>query len=182
MTEPHFRDYLPFEEDLTLYLNNLKFPLPKDDLCQVWLKLICWFWRRRFYFYINKCKYGFPYCGPSRPLGTNHHDVNNSICLFVYSCTRNFSAIWRLSPLPVTGLQILAYARRSWPFFIVPHLLRHGTSVYPVSSEIPTPTSHRVHYIRKFACTSHEWPFMCVSQQAWHDKDPSMLKGPKRWV
>jgi hypothetical protein len=31
----------------------------------------------------------------------------------VYSRTCNFSAIWRLSPLPVTGLQILAYARRS---------------------------------------------------------------------
>jgi hypothetical protein len=36
-------------------------------------------------------------------------------CLFVHSCTSNFSAIWRLSPLPVTGLQILAYARRSGP-------------------------------------------------------------------
>jgi hypothetical protein len=31
----HFCDYLPFEEDLTLYLNNLEFPLPKDDFCQV---------------------------------------------------------------------------------------------------------------------------------------------------
>ena len=44
----HFWDYLPFEEDLALYLNNLEFPLPKDDLCQVWLKMACWFWRRRF--------------------------------------------------------------------------------------------------------------------------------------
>jgi hypothetical protein len=26
--------------------------------------------------------------------------------------------------------------------FIVPHLLRHGTSVYTVSSERPAPTSH----------------------------------------
>jgi hypothetical protein len=44
----HFCDYLPFEEDLALYLNNLESPLPKDDLYQVWLKLACWFWRRRF--------------------------------------------------------------------------------------------------------------------------------------
>jgi hypothetical protein len=44
----HFCDHLPFEEDLALYLNNLEFPLPKDDLYQVWLKLACWFWRRRF--------------------------------------------------------------------------------------------------------------------------------------
>jgi hypothetical protein len=28
----YFCDYLPFEEVLALYLNNLKFPLRKDDL------------------------------------------------------------------------------------------------------------------------------------------------------
>jgi hypothetical protein len=28
------------------------------------------------------------------------------VCLFVLSGTSNFSAIWRLSPLPATGLQI----------------------------------------------------------------------------
>jgi hypothetical protein len=37
------------------------------------------------------------------------------VCLFVYSRTSSFSAIWRLSPLPVTWLQILVYARRSGP-------------------------------------------------------------------
>jgi hypothetical protein len=31
----HSYDYLPFEEDLALYLNNLEFPLPKSDLYQV---------------------------------------------------------------------------------------------------------------------------------------------------
>jgi hypothetical protein len=31
----HFCDYLPFEEDLALYFNNLKSPLPKDDLYEV---------------------------------------------------------------------------------------------------------------------------------------------------
>jgi hypothetical protein len=30
MIPPHFCDYLPFEEDLALYLNNLEFPLSKD--------------------------------------------------------------------------------------------------------------------------------------------------------
>jgi hypothetical protein len=35
------------------------------------------------------------------------------VSLFVYSRTSNFSAIWQLSLLPVTGLQILAYAWRS---------------------------------------------------------------------
>jgi hypothetical protein len=33
----HFCDYLQFEEDLTLYLNNLELSLHKDDLCQVWI-------------------------------------------------------------------------------------------------------------------------------------------------
>jgi hypothetical protein len=41
-------DYLPFEEDLALYFNNFEFPLPKDDLYQVWLKFAYWFWRRFF--------------------------------------------------------------------------------------------------------------------------------------
>jgi hypothetical protein len=31
-----------------LYLKKLETPLPKDALCQVWLKLAQWFWRRRF--------------------------------------------------------------------------------------------------------------------------------------
>jgi hypothetical protein len=44
----HFCDYLPFEEDMALYLNKLKFPSPKDKLYQVWLNLVCWFWLRRF--------------------------------------------------------------------------------------------------------------------------------------
>jgi hypothetical protein len=34
-----------------LHLNKLETPLPKDDLCQVWLKLAQWFWRRS-----RKCK------------------------------------------------------------------------------------------------------------------------------
>jgi hypothetical protein len=45
----HFSDYLPFEKDLALDLCNFEFPLPKDDLYQVLLKLASWFWRRRFF-------------------------------------------------------------------------------------------------------------------------------------
>jgi hypothetical protein len=37
------------------------------------------------------------------------------VCLFVYSRMSNSSTIWRLSPLPVTGLQIYGYARHSGP-------------------------------------------------------------------
>jgi hypothetical protein len=44
----HFSDYLPFEKDLALDLYIVEFPLPKDDLWQVWVKLACWIWRRFF--------------------------------------------------------------------------------------------------------------------------------------
>jgi hypothetical protein len=37
-----FCDYLSFEKDLT----HFEFPLPKNDIYQVLLKLAWWFWRR----------------------------------------------------------------------------------------------------------------------------------------
>ena len=48
-----FRNYLPLEKGRALHLNKLEFPSPKDDLCQVWLKLTQWFWRRRFLKFVN---------------------------------------------------------------------------------------------------------------------------------
>ena len=38
--------YFPLEINFELHLNKLKFPSPTDTLCQVWLKLSHWFWRR----------------------------------------------------------------------------------------------------------------------------------------
>jgi hypothetical protein len=46
-----FRYYLPLEKGYPLRLNKLESPPPKDDLCQVYLKLVMWFWRRS-----RKCK------------------------------------------------------------------------------------------------------------------------------
>ena len=43
-----FRNYLPLEKGGPLHLNKLETPSPKDALCQVWLKLAQWLWRRRF--------------------------------------------------------------------------------------------------------------------------------------
>ena len=48
-----FRNYLPLENGGALYLDNLISPSPKDALCQVWLKLAQWFWRRRFFNFVN---------------------------------------------------------------------------------------------------------------------------------
>jgi hypothetical protein len=45
----HFCDYLGFEEDIVLYLNNFEFPSPKNDLYKVWFKLTYWFWNRKFF-------------------------------------------------------------------------------------------------------------------------------------
>ena len=43
-----FRNYLPLEKGRALHLNKLESHSPKDALCQVWLKLAQWFWRRRW--------------------------------------------------------------------------------------------------------------------------------------
>ena len=40
-----FRNFLPLEKD-AFPLNKVKPPSPKDAVCQVWLKLARWFWRR----------------------------------------------------------------------------------------------------------------------------------------
>ena len=37
--------YLPLENSMALHLNKLESTLPKDALCQLWLKLAEWFWR-----------------------------------------------------------------------------------------------------------------------------------------
>ena len=48
-----FRNYLPLEKGWALHLNKLESPSPKDALCQVWLKLAQWFWRRNFFNFLN---------------------------------------------------------------------------------------------------------------------------------
>ena len=48
-----FHNYLPLEKGGALHLKKLESPSPKDALCQVWLKLAQWFWRRRFFNFVN---------------------------------------------------------------------------------------------------------------------------------
>ena len=48
-----FHNYLPLGKYWALRLNKLESPSPNDALCQVWLKLAQWFWRRRFLNYVN---------------------------------------------------------------------------------------------------------------------------------
>ena len=49
-----FPNYLPFGKCVALHLNKLESPLPRDTLCQFWLKLAQWFWRRRFFNFVNE--------------------------------------------------------------------------------------------------------------------------------
>ena len=48
-----FLNYLLLEKGGSLHLNKLESPSPKDALCQVWLKLAMWFWRRGFFNFVN---------------------------------------------------------------------------------------------------------------------------------
>ena len=48
-----FRYYLPLEKGGALRLKKRESPSPKDALCQIWLKLAWWFWRRRFLNSVN---------------------------------------------------------------------------------------------------------------------------------
>ena len=43
----YFLNYLHLGKYVTLHLNKLEFPLPKNALYQVWLVLAEWFWRGR---------------------------------------------------------------------------------------------------------------------------------------
>jgi hypothetical protein len=38
----------PLENSYPLHFKKIESPSPKDNSCQVWLKLAQWFWRRRF--------------------------------------------------------------------------------------------------------------------------------------
>lgn len=42
-----FPNYLPFQMVLSLHLNKLEIPCPKNALCRVWLKTDQRFWRRK---------------------------------------------------------------------------------------------------------------------------------------
>ena len=48
-----FCNYLPLKKSRVIHLNKLESPSPKDALCQVWLKLAQWFWRRRLLNFVN---------------------------------------------------------------------------------------------------------------------------------
>ena len=44
----YFVNIHPLTKGVTLLLNKIEFSLPKEFLCQVWLEIARWFWRRNF--------------------------------------------------------------------------------------------------------------------------------------
>ena len=64
-----FRNYLPLEKGRALHLNKAESPSPKDALCQVWLKLAQWFWRRRFFFILSMFFHYFVIISPWKRAG-----------------------------------------------------------------------------------------------------------------
>ena len=51
---PLFHYHYPIEKGGALHLNKLEFLSLNNALCQVWLKLAEWFWRRRFLKFSSK--------------------------------------------------------------------------------------------------------------------------------
>ena len=64
----------PWKRGGVLYLNKLEFPSPKDALCQAWLKLAQWFWRRRYFNFVNLFSL-FHNCFPLEKDGTLHLSI-----------------------------------------------------------------------------------------------------------
>jgi hypothetical protein len=61
MTSSHFRDYLPLDENWTVF-----YSLHPRMICTKFN----WNWPSGSEKNLFQCKYGFPYCGPSRPRGS----------------------------------------------------------------------------------------------------------------
>ena len=51
-----FFNYLSLVKGRVLHLNKLECPSPKNSLCQVWLKMDQWFWRRQIF---KICQFSF---------------------------------------------------------------------------------------------------------------------------
>ena len=64
-----FPNYLPLEKDGPLHSNKLEFPLPKNALCQVFLKLAKWFLRRSIFFILSMYLHYFVIISPWKRAG-----------------------------------------------------------------------------------------------------------------
>jgi hypothetical protein len=108
-----------------------------------------------------------------------------NVCLFIYSRLSNFQLFvscrhYRWHGCTFKPIMLSNHGFWLWGFFYVPHLLRHGISVYTVSSEKPAPMSHSrirtrdVRVIRSLRRRTNR----CVTWAAkWEDPE----RARKRW-
>ena len=109
------KNYLPLEKDGALHLNKLESPL-KDALCQVWLKLAQWFWRRRFFNFVNVFSLIFVIISPWKRAGsiiwTNlNHLHPRMLCPFQLRWAKNWQTT-KIGPTNFNDSTVLLNQRR----------------------------------------------------------------------
>jgi hypothetical protein len=111
----------PLKRTWPFYLNILKFPLPKDDLYQVWLKLASWSWRKRFFLYNHK----WIWFSLLWPLPTpEDHDLKNAestlyqkAFMYIWPILAQCTWFWRrFLNDPTPFFVIISPSKRTWPF------------------------------------------------------------------
>ena len=80
---PIFHYYFPLENGQVLHLKKLESCWPKHALCQVWLKLAPWFWRKRFLKISLKYSHYFIIISPLKRWG---HSFNETWIPFTQEC------------------------------------------------------------------------------------------------
>ena len=143
-----FRYYLPLKKGMALHLNKLETPLPKDALCEDWLKLAKRFWRRRFLNMFNRnllFRYYLPFKkGMALHLNTLEAPLpKDALCHICFKFARRF---WRRRFLNILNRNLLfryylPHGERHVPSFVqtwspstqgcfVPNLVEIGRAVW----------------------------------------------------
>ena len=99
------------------------------------------------------------------------------VCLFVWGLSSHSRLFHSYGDVTIIGegLQILTYARHSWPvsskFFIVPHLLWHGVSVYNDHIRGPVTLTH----IAELQAVELSLPFLRLRSVVAGIRTPNLL-------
>ena len=140
---------------LHLIMDKLESPSLKNTLCQVRLKLVQWFWRRRFLKFVNLFSLFRYYLPLEKGVALYWINVNPLhprmlFAIFIchwssgsgdFVCVGFFRSYWRIIhsygdvmhhyrwKAANYDLCLVLIAIEQWKFFSVPHLLWHGSSV-----------------------------------------------------
>ena len=116
-----FHYYLPLEKGRALHLKKHELPSPKDTLCQVWLKLAHFFWRRFFFKLVNifsllviisRWKRAGPF------IWTNLNSLHPRILVpsLVEICPAVLEKILKILSMCFCYFVIISPRKRAWPF------------------------------------------------------------------